>query len=118
MTAPAEIKANEIVTKTLKNLADDPDVNLSKDSADRMKANVTNEITSVVMNQTNQEPWYQSRVILFSIGAILTTGYSAGLDFLDGTPPTVEAFSGYAAALVMQFGVLYGRLIAAKPLGQ
>ncbi|MDR6954105.1 hypothetical protein J2X65_003473 [Ancylobacter sp. 3268] len=78
---------------------------------------IVKEVSAVVINQTNNEPWFLSRVTLFAIGGILTTLYTAGLDFSDGTPPTVEAFSGYLAAIGTQFGVLYGRWVAKKPLG-
>jgi hypothetical protein len=76
------------------------------------------DLIAIVENATNAEPWYQSKVTLFAIGGVLTTLYTAGLDFTDGSPPTPEAFSGYVAALGTQLGVIYSRWVPSKPLGR
>lgn len=119
MAENSQIKASEVVTKTLDKLAADPNVNLSEASADKMKSAVTKEMTSVIVNQTNQEPWYQSRV---TWGAILAGVSGALAVFGYQLPAEVQGkiLDGIIAAgpLVSMAVVLYGRWVAKKPIGE
>lgn len=113
---PSQIKAETVVNQTLDNLAADTSVNLSQTSADNMKASVTKEITAVVKNQTNQEPWWASTVTLTAMGSVVVAGYALGYDFLDGTIPTPAEFAPQALAFVLPLGTLYGRWVQSKAL--
>lgn len=78
---------------------------------------VAKETAAVVINQTNNEPWYQSRVTLGALVALVGGAYSLGLDFTDGTPPSVDSLTSQLTAIIGAVTVLYGRWIARKPLG-
>ena len=74
------------------------------------------EAAAVVINQTNNEPWFQSRVtlgssgvILVSVGRILSALGSGDLDLVAMTPDIVVIVGAVVA--------LYGRWAAKKPLG-
>lgn len=126
MTQQAQIQAREVVDKTLDKLAASPSINLSEASAERMKPAIIKEMSAVIVNQTNQEPWYQSRV---TIGAILAAGAGvaslAGYTFtvedqaywVDSISQGVELASG-VAALAGGIYAWYGRWRARKPLGE
>ena len=66
----------------------------------------------------NSEPWIQSRVTIGAIVALAAGGYGLGLDFADGTLPTVDAFVSQLGTIVGAAMVLYGRWVATKPLGR
>lgn len=74
------------------------------------------EAAAVVINQTNNEPWIQSRVtlgaggaLLVSIGRIIAELGSENPDLIAVTPDFVVIVSALLA--------LYGRWAAKKPLG-
>lgn len=73
-SAQSEKAADQIVDRVLTNMAQDPEVNLSKAGKVDIQAAVTDEISKVVLNQTNSEPWYLSTV---TWGAIFTLFFSA-----------------------------------------
>lgn len=80
---------------------------------------VVKEVAAVVVNQTNNEPWWQSRVtwgaIIAAIAGILGIfGYTLPSE-LQG-----RILEGIIAAgpLISAAIVLYGRWVAQKPLGQ
>ena len=76
---------------------------------------VAKETAAVVINQTNNEPWYQSRVTLDALLALVGGVYSLGLDFADGSRPSVDSLTSQLTAIAGT--VLYGRWVAKKPLG-
>lgn len=90
----------------------------AKNVRNSLVPNVTKEIAKVVINQTNQEPWYQSRV---TWGAIIAgiSGLAGIAGFtLDGDDQAqiVNAVVGIVSA-VAGIIVWYGRWRAKKPLG-
>jgi hypothetical protein len=126
MNAQAEIKAHEVVSKTLDKLAKSPSINLTDASADRMKTAITREMSSVIVNQTNQEPWYQSRVTWGAIMAVVAggaglVGYSFTAEdqafWLNNIEQGVQIASS-AVALLGGAYAWYGRWRAKKPLGE
>ena len=79
-------------------------------------AQAVKEAAEVIVNQTNNEPWWQSRVTWGALAAILGgLGTMAGLvssrDFSPGLWFTSLSSVGGG------FGTLYGRWVARKPLG-
>ncbi|MCB4767961.1 hypothetical protein LGR54_05035 [Ancylobacter sp. Lp-2] len=66
---------------------------------------------------TNAEPWYQSRVTLGALVALVGGIYSLALDIADGTPPSVDSLTSQLTAILGAATVLYGRWRARKPLG-
>jgi hypothetical protein len=92
------------------------DTNEKREIVDR----VLTEAAPVVLNQTNQEPWYQSRVTLSALLAILS-GLLATLGYADILPnelrgQLIELFIA-AGPVIAGVGALYGRWVAKKPLG-
>ncbi|PZO78421.1 MAG: hypothetical protein DI629_12020 [Mesorhizobium amorphae] len=93
--------------------------------ASDIKAEVTREVAAVVVNQTNQEPWYQSRVTwgaIFAVGGGIAgiAGYSlTPEDQLTLVNQTVEVVKATGAIVAAVGGALawYGRWRAKKPLG-
>ncbi len=75
------------------------------------------EAAKVIVNQTNNEPWWQSRVTWGAIAAILGgLGTMAGLVAAgDWTPNLWVAALGSVGGGI---GTIYGRWAAKKPLGQ
>lgn len=117
MAAPAEIKAKEIVDKTLDKLAASPSIDLTEASAKEMKPAIIKEMSSVIAYQTNQEPFYQSTVTIGAVITLVTGGYALGYDFLDGSIPTPAEFGPAAGPVVGALIVLWGRWVQKKPLG-
>lgn len=120
MAENSQIKATEVVTKTLDKLAADPNVNLSEASADKMKPAVIKEMTSVIVNQTNQEPWYQSNVTL---GIILTAAATIIKPWAPDLVPFLQDPDTVAAivTVIQGAGLLWsfaGRWWIKKPLGE
>lgn len=83
------------------------------------KAQVVKEVAAVVINKTNAEPWYQSRVTWGAIIAVVgglagIGGYSIGADdqaqIVNGIVGVTTAIGGLLA--------WYGRWKAQKPIGQ
>lgn len=83
-----------------------------------LKAEVTKEVAAVVVNQTNQEPFYQSRVTIGAIMTLIGGTYALVLDFMDGVPPATDDLTAQATVIIGAAVVLYGRWVAQKPLGQ
>lgn len=114
-----EIKAADVVKKTLDSLAASPKVDLTKAAADAIKPEIVKEMTSVIMNQTNQEPWYQSVVTLSAYVGLATLVYGFGYDaIVNHTFPTPDEFPQRIGPLAGFVGVIYGRWFRAKPIGQ
>lgn len=94
-------------------------VGLDAGDAAQITNDVTKEVAAVVVNQTNNEPWYQSRVtwgaILAALAGILGMFGYALPDDLQGkiVEGIVKAGPLIAAALT-----LYGRWVAKKPIGE
>lgn len=96
-----------------------PDTPVTDANAEKVAAQVTRDLKPVVVNATNSEPLYQSRVAIGSIGAVLGALADLAAMYASGewdmqrviTDLVVVAGAGFA---------LYGRVRGAnlKPLGQ
>lgn len=87
--------------------------------ASRVAEKVAKEVAPVIVNQTNQEPWYQSRVtwgaIIAALAGILGLfGYTLPEEMQGKILDAIVAAGPLIAAVV----VWYGRWMAKKPLGQ
>lgn len=79
--------------------------------------NITKEVVPVLVNQTNNEPWYQSRVIIGSLvaiggGILQLYGYTVSANDMAMIVELVGQATTFGGSLV----ALYGRLAARKPL--
>lgn len=117
--------ASDVVKQTLDALAKSKSVNLSMDDAQDIKPAIIKEMADVITNQTNQEPWYQSRVTIGAIVAVVAgvagvAGYSFDAEdqrvWIDSISQGVQLASA-AAALVGGTYAWYGRWRAKKALG-
>lgn len=112
-----EKAAEKIVDKVLNNLVQDPNVNLTNATSKEIQHTVTKEITAVVMNQTNQEPWYQSRILLSQYMTLIVA--ALGVFGIVIEPEYAEIIIGVVVtvgSLVNPLTTLYARLFAKKPL--
>lgn len=84
-------------------------------------AKVATQVVPVVLNATNNEPWYQSRV---TWGVILAAFFTILKPFTGTLPISEEQTADIVNALatagqVVGFGLtLYGRWKAKRPIGQ
>lgn len=86
---------------------------------------VTSKIAPEIISATNNEPWYQSRVMWGSIIAIAAPILAPLLSWLIGETVTIsteeqEAIAAALAAAGSAVGglvAIYGRFIARKPIG-
>lgn len=94
--------------------------------AAKVEAAVNKEMNAIITNQTNQEPWYQSRV---TWGAIIAVGASvAGLvGYEINAESQQELLSSVTGLITLGMGIAtavggivtwYGRWIAKKPIGE
>lgn len=75
-----------------------------------------NEAAKVIVNQTNNEPWFQSRVTLGSLGGVLGA-FTVIINMFASGQIDVPALAGALATLIGAGVTLYGRWVAKKPLG-
>lgn len=80
---------------------------------------VAAEVAPIVVNQTNQEPWYQSNVTMGALLIIITRllahyGYAIPQELHGPILDLIIAFGPYVGGA----WVLFGRWIASKPLGE
>lgn len=78
---------------------------------------VMKEVGPEILNATNNEAWFSSRVTLGAIAGLLGGGYTLVLDFTDGSMPTPDSFTAQIAVIAGAALTLYGRWVARRPLG-
>jgi hypothetical protein len=100
----------------------DLSVSAVADSKSDIKAEMKDEVASVIAHVTNSEPWYQSRVTLGSLAVLVAMG--AGVLGYTIDPETqgkaIDAIITLSPLIVAAAGgafSLYGRWVAKKPLG-
>jgi chemotaxis response regulator CheB len=107
---------DKVLTRILKD-----DVPVSTSEAEKVASAVTKEIAPVVVNATNSEPWYQSRILiglLVAVGGYI--GSKAGMVIDEGT---IRDGLNILATIFEAGGLAYawyGRVVGSrkKPLGQ
>lgn len=78
---------------------------------------IADEVSAVVVNQLNQEPWYQSTVTIGSLIAVIGGGYGFGYDIAVNGFPEPAAFTTSITPIIGGLIALYGRWVQRKPLG-
>lgn len=115
--------AEVIFTTVFKTVLDkllDPSTPVENANAEKVASAVTKEIAPIVVNASNAEPWYQSRVFI----GLLTAGLGyvgSKIGLVIGETETHDLIN-IVAAIVEAAGLLYawyGRVVGAKkkPLG-
>ncbi|WP_156382365.1 MULTISPECIES: N-acetylmuramoyl-L-alanine amidase [unclassified Aureimonas] len=77
---------------------------------------VIEDVVPLVLNATNSEPWYQSRVILGSATTIVSS-LAALIGLAQGGSTQADLYAAPIVALLGAAFALYGRLAALKPIG-
>lgn len=96
-----------------------PETNATMSDAKPIADAVAAEVVPVVINQTNQEPWYQSNVTLGALLIVVTRllahfGYAIPQELHGPILDLIIAFGPYVGGA----WVLFGRWVASKPLGE
>jgi hypothetical protein len=112
-----------VISETLHNVSTDPNNTMTPSDATAITpvvaAKVNEEVKQIVINETNNEPWYQSRVIL-GIGTALVvqvlTRVGVQADLID--PQGVTDLVAQALSFVAGGYALYGRITTQKPIGK
>lgn len=109
------LKAGEITNKVLTALVNKPGI--SPDDASEMKPDIVDQISKVIVNQTNNEPWYQSTVTLGAAITLVTGSYAFGYSIYTAGLPTPADFATQIGPLIGAGVVLYGRWWQRKAIG-
>lgn len=117
MTDRIKETIRDAIVKGAFEAARSPDTATQGSDVNVITSKVLTEVAPIVAHATNNEPFYQSRVTIGAVIGLVGGLYTLGLDFADGTPPTVEAFTAQATVIGGAILTLYGRWIAKKPLG-
>lgn len=78
---------------------------------------VVREVGPIVENLTNTESWWRSRVMLGSLTTIISSGIAVGV-LINAGSTDAESYATLALAILGASFAIYGRLVAAKPLGK
>ncbi len=113
----ATMTAISNIIPAVRTALDRADVPVDVAQAPAVAAAVAREVAPILVHETNNEPWYQSRVTIGALLAFIGASYTLGLDFADGIPPTVEVLTAQAGIIVGSLVTLYGRWRAKKPIG-
>lgn len=92
-------------------------VGLDMADAHQITADVTREVSAVLVNQTNQEPWYQSTVTIGALVTLVGGGYNLVYEIAVNGPPEPAAFTALASPVIGAMVTLYGRWLQRKPIG-
>ena len=82
-----------------------------------LSSNAVKEAAQVVINQTNNEPWFQSKITLFSIGGVITAFLGIVAMFAGQAEFDPVLLGTHITTIATFAGVLWGRWAARKPLG-
>lgn len=110
------LKTGDIVGQVLNNLATKPG-GITPSTAQEMKPAIVDEISKVIVNQTNTEPWYQSTVTIGAIVTLVTGGYAFVYSIITQGPPAPADFATQMGPLLGAVMVIYGRWFQRKPIG-
>lgn len=110
------------IDKVLKRAAKSPNISLEqRDVAvirEAVKDEAEWELNARVEHVSNAEPFYQSRVSMGSILAVVSAGIAIAQMLTDNVPNTWEEYSPPIGVVAGGLYALYGRWIAKKPFGK
>lgn len=113
----AEAMAEKIATKAVDQLVDSPKVDINKADKKEIMPELKKELTDVIMNQTNQEPWYQSRILLTQYGGLIVSILAVlGIAIEPDHVEKIIAAWLAVAALIQPALTIWARLFSKKPL--
>lgn len=110
--------AKGILKKVIEKRLDKSDVPVSGHTAEVAADKAAEAAAPVLVNATNNEPWYQSRVTLGSGFVVLTSVGTIGGMLSGAVEFDVAVLAANLATILGAAFALYGRWKAKKPLGQ
>lgn len=116
----ADILGKAVFDKALDVMLD-PNVPISDAQAPTVARKVEAAIKPIVVNATNSEPWYQSRVILGALVGVIASALGvAGIVIDEQTRNELVVLIPVLISTGGSLYALYGRIVGArkKPLGQ
>lgn len=117
MTGAASVEAKQAIAKAVMRVASDPSVaGLSMSAVAEVKAALNTELAPVIVSEHNAEAWFQSKVTLGNIGAIVTAGIGIGAAISAGVTDG-QVYAGLIVAIACNAFSLYGRWVARRPIG-
>lgn len=110
--------AKSIIKRVVGKQIDNSVLPISNTVADAVADQAAEAVAPLLVNATNNEPWYQSRVTLGSGFAVLASiGVIGGM--LTGVMDfDIQVLAANLATLLGAAFALYGRYAAKKPLGE
>lgn len=117
--ALAEIIFGQVFEKVLDTVSK-PSVPVTKKDEQAVAQAVTKELAPIVVNASNAEPWYQSRVILGALVAIIGSALGAlGIALDEETRQQIIVIIPVVISTAGSIYALYGRIVGStkKPLG-
>jgi len=118
MTKSALADATDILLPTIREVLKQPSVPVDNADANQVAAAVTKEVAPMIVNATNSEPWYQSRVTWGAILSIASAGLAVfGITIDEGTRAELVTLILAAIPVIGGAITLWGRWIAKKPIG-
>ncbi|MDB5582856.1 MAG: hypothetical protein JWR80_8032 [Bradyrhizobium sp.] len=115
----ASRKIESVIADQVMEVARDPDVPLDRPSAKPVSDAISEKLIPLILNATNNEPWYQSRTVWMLILGLVSTAIRPFTGELFDTAKAVEyADAAAAGGQLVTFGLaLYFRLTSTKPIG-
>lgn len=111
---------SDLIEVGLEHAVENKGNSLSRDDIPSVKTSLMNTISPVVVNATNQEPWYKSRVVIGTLISLLSVGARyAGIQFDYIDQETMTDLVLQLVPVLGGFYALYGRLkTGLKPIGE
>lgn len=105
------------IRKAVAAAADSPSIEITARAVPAVTERVVRAVEPALEHLSNAESWWRSRVMIGSIGTIVTSAFGLYGLFAAGITDG-ELYAAPIAASVGAGFAIYGRLIARKPLGR
>lgn len=110
--------AGKVIDNVVDRLVAHKSIPVTRRDATKVREVVVEEVQEHIENVTNNEPWYRSRVLLGSFGALLVQSGNIVVMLTDDVPNSLEDYWGQIAVMAPILFAIYGRLATRKPLGR
>lgn len=110
--------AGKVIDNVVDRLVAHKGIPVTRRDAPVVRGALREELQEHIENATNNEPWFRSRVLLGSFGALLVSAGNVLQMFTDDVPNSMEDYWGQVAIVVPILFAIYGRLATRKPLGR